>query len=391
MAYFAPYIDSTGIHIPTYTDIRDDLVAQAKKIFGEDIYLGNDSADYQYICAVALRTSDALETLAAVYNSRSPVTAIGTGLDAVVKINGITRKSASHSTCTVTLTGTPGTVIKAGIVEDEAGNKWDLPPNIGFGASTEIRTTATCETVGAVVARIGDLHKIGTPQMGWTAVTNEQEASIGEPVETDAELRARQALSVEIPSRSLLAGTVAGILSVQNVTRQKVYENDTSQVSAEGFPPHSITCVVEGGADEAIAEQIYLRKGIGCYTNGTTEIEVPGKYGLISYIRFYRPTYVDIDVSVTIKKYAGYVNTTDALILENIVRYLNGLDIGETLSAGLLWHAALAANADLYNPTFTVTSVQVGRHGGTIGTVDITTAFYEVVRGNEEYVTLKVV
>lgn len=31
MAYFAPYIDDDGLHIPTYQDIKDDLVTEAKK------------------------------------------------------------------------------------------------------------------------------------------------------------------------------------------------------------------------------------------------------------------------------------------------------------------------------------------------------------------------
>ena len=45
MAYFAPYIDDAGVHIPTYVDIRDDLIAKFREIYGRDVYLGNDSQD----------------------------------------------------------------------------------------------------------------------------------------------------------------------------------------------------------------------------------------------------------------------------------------------------------------------------------------------------------
>lgn len=72
MSYFKPYIDSTGLHIPTYNDILEKMTEDAKTIFGSDIYLENDSADYQWISANALRESDALESLAYAYNSRSP-------------------------------------------------------------------------------------------------------------------------------------------------------------------------------------------------------------------------------------------------------------------------------------------------------------------------------
>ena len=395
MSYFKPYIDSTGIHIPTYNDILEKMEEDAKTIFGSDIYLENDSADYQWISANALRESDALESLAYAYNSRSPATAIGSGLDAVVKINGLVRKSASYSTCSVKLSGTAGTVITGGIVQDNSGYKWDLPDTVTIGESGTVIVTVTCETLGAIIAMPGDINTIVTPSYGWASVTNDSSASVGNAVETDAELRARQALSTEIPSQTLLDGTIAGILSVPNVSRQKCYENDTnlSDVSTDnpyGLPAHSITCVVEGGTDAEIAEQIYLRKGIGCYTNGTTEVSIAGKYGINSNIRFYRPSYVSVDVTVNIKKYSGYTTATADVVKDLIYSYLNSLGIGDDLAVGILWSTAQSANADLTNPTYAVTSLSVAKHGGTAGTAEIVTAFNEVIQGNADYITVNV-
>ena len=51
------------------------------------------------------------------YNSRSPLTAIGSGLDAIIKLNGLSRKAASYSTCQITLTGTAETIITSGVVK----------------------------------------------------------------------------------------------------------------------------------------------------------------------------------------------------------------------------------------------------------------------------------
>ena len=76
MAYTAPYIDDAGLHIPSYVDIRDDLVDQFKQIYGQDIYLENDSQDYQMISAFALKTYDTMQLLQIVYNNRSPKTAV---------------------------------------------------------------------------------------------------------------------------------------------------------------------------------------------------------------------------------------------------------------------------------------------------------------------------
>lgn len=394
MAYFAPYIDASGLHIPGYTDIVDDLVSEAKRIFGDDIYLENDSMDYEYISVIALKMYDTLSSVMYAYNSRSPATAVGSGLDAVVKINGLKRKSASYSTCVVTITGMPQTVIKAGEVQDIAGNNWKLPENITIPASGELDTTAVCTTIGAITALIGDINKIATPQLGWTSVTNKVKAVEGQPIETDAELRERQAVSVAIPSQTLLEGTIAGILSVKGVTRLRVYENDTNLSTASGdenpysLPPHSITAVVEGGSDEDIAKQIYLRKGIGGYTNGTTEVAVLNRYDINTFIKFYRPTYIDIYVTVNIKKYTGYSNSITDKIRNNIYEYLNKLRIGDNLSVSLLWNAALVANTDLTAPIFSVVSLTAGKHGQQQNTIDIEMNFNEVVQGNMDNIKI---
>lgn len=31
MSYFTPYVDASGLHIPTYADIRDDIIVQMKR------------------------------------------------------------------------------------------------------------------------------------------------------------------------------------------------------------------------------------------------------------------------------------------------------------------------------------------------------------------------
>lgn len=85
MAYFKPYIDGTGYHYPTYNDIRDDMMDRFRQIYGQDIYLGNDSQDYQMISIFALKIYDTFQAVELDYNNRSPKTAIGTALDALVK------------------------------------------------------------------------------------------------------------------------------------------------------------------------------------------------------------------------------------------------------------------------------------------------------------------
>lgn len=390
MAYFTPYIDASGLHIPTYTEIRDSLIEDAKTIFGQDIYLEPDSQDYQYISAVALKINDAFLVAQLAYNSRGPSTAIGTALDSVVKINGIKRKAATYSTATVTLTGIAGTSIINGVVTDKLGYNWNLPSTVTIGAGGTVEVTATCQTSGAIIAGIGDINVIATPTYGWNAVTNNSAATVGTSVEADSQLRSRQAISTTQSSKTIFEGLVGGIAEVSGVTRYKLYENDTNTVDSIGLPAHSITAVVEGGANTAIAQAIYNRKGIGCYTNGDVTVEVADSTGRTTNIRFYRPTYVGIAATINVKALSGYTTQTTTDIKNNIVEYLNGLDIGEDLAISSLWGAALSAMPNLKAPTFSITSLTAGKTTGSQGTTDIAILFNEVTQGVVENITINV-
>ena len=377
MAYTAPFIDDAGLHVPSYIDIRDDLIEQFKQIYGQDIYLENDSQDYQMISAFALKTYDTMQMLQIIYNNRSPKTAIGTSLDSIVKMNGIARKKASYSTCVLTLTGDIGTVIANGICEDESGYKWYLPTNIIFENET-VEITAQCEEIGAIEATVGTINKIYTPQKGWISVTNKVNAVAGEPIETDEQLRQRQALSVAIPGQNMLNSTIAGIASIEGVTRYKVYDNDTNITDSNGIPSHSIAAVVEGGLDYDIAEQIYLRKGPGGGTYGTTSVNYTNDDGLPNVVKFSRPSYVNINVDIKIKPNIGYTTNIADEIKISIENYILNLDIGYDVTIMGLLTAITAVVKNLAVPEFSVDIVNIARNEDPTVSKDIDIAFNEV-------------
>lgn len=388
--YFSPYIDASGFHIPAYTDIRDQLIEDAKSIFGQDIYLEDDSQDYQWISAVANIIYDSFLASQMVYNSRGPSTAIGSPLDVIVKLNGIKRKPAVYSTCYVTLTGTAGTMITNGIVSDVNGNSWSLNSPIILDGTGQATAFATCQASGPVTANPGQINKIMTPTYGWTSVTNAVAASIGSNVESDAELRSRQAVSTAQPSKTVLEGLKGAIAAVTGVTRFLVYENDTNVTDSKGLPAHSITSVVEGGDDSEIANAIFSKKSPGAYTNGTKAVSVADSYGTPATIRFYRPTYVDIDVVINVKQLAGYTSQATVDIKSAVAAYNNSLMIGDGLSISSLWGAALSANTVPNKPLFSITSLTAAKHGQPQGTADIPIAFNEVTRGTIQNIAVNV-
>lgn len=393
MTYFKPYVDSTGLHIPTYNDILEDMLAAMKQIYGDDIYLDNSSPDYQLLSIFALKQSDTLQAMAYAYNARSPETAIGTSLDSVVKLNGIKRKVASQSTCQVKITGTPFTQIVNGAVRDRAGLTWDLPSSVVIDSSGTTYTVATCRTAGAVSALAGDIAQIETPTYGWVSVTNEVAAVLGNAQETDAQLRERQTISTANPSQTMLDGTKGAIAALKNVARYAVYENDTNVSSVTddnpyGLPAHSVTCVVEGGTDEDVAEAIFLHKGIGCYTHGDVEVQYTDQNDYINRVRFFRPVYKDIFVKVVLKKYTGYISTMTVKVREAVYNYLAALTIGSDVSASVLSNIITDCNPSLTKPIFGIKELKLGLSKSAMAAQDIDIGFKEIP--NPAYANIEV-
>lgn len=379
MPYVPPYIDNTGMHIPTYSEIRDDLIQQMKSIFGEDIYIDEDSKDYQQISIFAKKIFDTNALGLLVYNNRTPNTAIGIGLDNLCALVGITRKPATYSTVQLTITGNAGTTITNGKATDGTYT-WNLPASVTIPDNGTIVVEATCDVSGSITAAANTINTIATPTFGWLSVTNTYVASAGVDVETDAELRGRYANATYQPSKTVLDGLLENIEALEGVTRSKIYENDTNEADSNGLPAHSITAVVEGGDDKDIATAIYFKKTPGCYTNGTTAVDLTTLSGNEATIRFYRPTNVAILVKIAIKQLPGYNSTYADEIKEAVYNYLSNLDIAETVYRSIIWSVAIQTMVSINSPAFSVLGVQLGRNPQSITDQDITMAFNEVAK-----------
>ncbi len=205
------------------------------------------------------------ETLAA-YNAYSPSTAQGAGLSSVTKISGIRRKSPTYSTCDFLNVGQAFTAITGGVITDAAGYQWSLPDFV-IPATGQILVTGTCTTIGAIALAASAVDTangkgaIATVQRGWQSVTNPSDAAVGAPVETDSQLRQRQAVSVALPSQTILGGLVGALYAISGVTRLRAYQNDTNQPDANGIPGKGISVVIDGGDANTIASVINLKKG----------------------------------------------------------------------------------------------------------------------------------
>jgi len=390
MAYFPPNIGAAGLSVPTFNDIQQALIDAYQSIYGSTTYLGNDSSDFQWITAIGLKLSDNMSLCQLAYNSRSPLTAVGSALDSLAKINCIARLAASTSTAVLFLVGVPGTTITNGVVQDLHGILWSLPATVQIGGGGNVSVSATCQQAGAISANANTITlPVGGFTAGWISVTNPSAAVVGTPTEADSSFRGRQSISVSLPSETRLAATQAGIEQVSGVTRTNVLENQLSVTDSFGNQSHSLTCVVEGGADLDIATAIFINRGIGANTQGATATAmtlVPvtdPNSGNVTVIGFVRPTPVPIYINLSVHGYTlAFTTQLQSQIVTALAFYINTLEIGEAVTQSGLIAAGMALNPNLSLPIFSIRALTFDRHAAPTNTSDLALAFYEVASGN---------
>ena len=123
----AVVMTDAGPIAPTYFEIVEFLKAENRKIYGEGIYLENDSQDGQWIGVIAKAISDCNSGAIKAYSTMSPKTATKEALARNVALNGIKPSLATYSTVDVLISGVAGTSITNANVSDTSNNIWILP------------------------------------------------------------------------------------------------------------------------------------------------------------------------------------------------------------------------------------------------------------------------
>jgi len=160
-------------------------------------------------------------------------------------------------------------------------------------------------------------------------------------------------------------------------------------------PEHSITCVVEGGAEAAIAQAIYDNRGIGCYVNGSTEVPDVDVVPAVPHssapttIRYNVLGYVPIYVNLEVQPLKGWTTAVEDAIIAGIVSYLNSLGIGESVILSELYGAALAARPNPDQPLFSIRGITIGAGSPpTMGSEDLPVDYDVAPMGEADLVTV---
>lgn len=370
------FIDSTGFHYEDYPTYRQYWVTKYQTIYGADTYLEDDSQDGQWVSINAQAAFDTAAMAASTYNSFSPVSAQGVGLSRNVKINGIEREIPTYSTVPLVIVGVVGTVIINGVAIDSLDQKWNLPASVTIPDAGTITVTGTAQEIGFVTAAENTITTIFTPTLGWQSVNNADAATPGSAVESDANLRLRQQLSVANPSVTVLDGTRGAVANVTGVTKSKVYENDTETTDANNLPAHSICAVVAGGSDEDIANAINLHKTPGTKTDGDETVLVYDSRGMPLNIHFQRADPATIGVEITLTKGDGWSDDFIPLIQAAVADYINSGGIGDTVLFTKMFAPAYLDGSAAGN-TYDITELLLSKDGGMAAAANVLLNFDE--------------
>lgn len=375
------YIDDTGYHFADYPAFLDRVQQNYRDIYGQDIYIEPDSQDGQNLAIQAKADYDTAARGAAIYNSFSPATAQGVGLSRNVKINGIERRIPGYSTVEVTIVGQAGTVLgvvgSPAVAIDTLEQKWNIPVGTTIPGGGSIDVIATAQEPGAIQAAANTVNRIFTPTLGWQSVDNAAAATAGDPVESDGELRIRQAQSTAIPSLTVLDGILGAIQNLSGVTRARSYENDTGSTDGNGIPAHSISMVVEGGNTTDICETIQIKKTPGCGTYGDTSEIVYDPKGVPALIAFERPALVPIEVAIVLSINAGYTSDYADLIKDAVAASIEALGIGNSVLYTKLYIPAYLQGTPAFG-TFDIVSIEISRDGDPVAPANVTIDWNEI-------------
>lgn len=357
-------VTTEGFVRETRADVKAALEAAYDGQFGRAVRKDARSVFGQVIGVQTGSFAALWELLELLVWGRDPRRATGAQLDAVCALFGVSRKAATYSTVTLTLTGDEGTVIVAGKIASASdgtsryavlsdatlvlATDWLPTAAVSTGAyrhtdgriyyaitggvtsSTaptltdaypETETDGTVEWIyvgegdsyvtadcqatesGAVGGSAYQVGTISTPVSGWSGVLNIEDAMIGSAIETDDALRVRFKASLHTAAAKANIDSIRGaLLALESVEEAFVFENVEHDTNADGIPGHAIEAVVTGSAtDEEIGEVLLAYTSAGIKTYGNTTVSIADSRGFAHSIQYTVPEDLDVYLAVTIE------------------------------------------------------------------------------------------
>lgn len=381
----------TGFVPKTLEIIREEINESLTDFFGPSLDLENGLLA-RFVGILAERYAELWELAEAVNSAQDPDKATEAALDALCLLTGTFRIEAASSTVTLTLTGTPTSVVPAtsrasttttgkkflttasatigavaawvastayaqGVRVTNASRVYQCVTagtSAGAGGPTTTAAAITDNTVtwrylgegtgaidveaqatetGIIVAASGDITQIETPAGGWQSVINVLDATVGYDTQSDEALRLTREEELSQAGTSTAEAIRAEVLALSGVTSVTVFENTTDITDIDGVPAHSVEVLVRGGDDAAIGEALLDQVAAGVGTHGNTTTNPVDSEGVTHTIKFSRPAEINIGITISLVKDTTYPVDGDAQVEAAIVAFGNAQKCGKNAVA----------------------------------------------------------
>lgn len=363
----------------TITELENLMKAQ----FGQDLDVSPESPEGQIISVIADAVDPLWEAAEHSYNAFNPNGATGVTLENLVQINNIEKKKATATTVDLKFSGDNGVTIPLGTT---VSSNPDLTGGVSYKCTTLVEgitvggiyeVLAELEDLGEIQIPVASMTLLDNPIVGIDTVTNDLVGNVGQNDETDPELRSRRTSQVALPAVSTIDAIRAGILNIETILSARIYENDSATpITEDGvtIPPHSIKAIIQGSEtaeeEQAIAQEMFIRKDPGIQTDGTVTHVIQDSQGFDKTFKWDNPTLVPFYITIDTT-----ASTTTALpnngqdIKDAIVAYITdpvtGYKIGDDVSYARLFTPINSV------PDHFVQSMKIGLAPSPTGTGDL--------------------
>ncbi len=369
-----PSIDwnPSGPAIPQESDILAGVQEDLDAAFGGGLNPNLETPQGQLASSFSAIIADKNNQLALIANMIDPQYSKDRWQDAIGRIYFLTRKPATSTTVSCTLTGISGTTIPAGtLARDTSGNTYALTSDAVIPSTGSIAAQFQNIDTGPIACPAGTLTQVYQAIAGWDAITNAADGVLGQDAESRADFEFRRKNSVAINAHGSTQAIYGAVFDVENVLDVYVYDNPGNSavemgVTSYSVAPHSVYVAVVGGSVSEIARAIWSKKSLGCNTNGNTSVSVMDDSGYAypqpSYeIKFEVPSPVPINFAVSIVNNPLLPSNITTLVQAAIQNRFNGADgssrerIGSNVYASRYYGAIAAVDSNVQ-----IISVQVG-------------------------------
>lgn len=374
---------AAGLVIPAETDVLAGVQADMNSAFGGRLNPALETPQGQLASSQAAVIADKNNEIATVVNQVDPQYAADRFQDAIGRIYFLTRKPATPTAVTATLTGLVGTVIPAGtLAQDTSGNTY------AASGSATISITGTVDAEfqnienGPIPCAAGTLTQVYQAVPGWDAITNAADGTMGQNVESRADFEYRRKNSVALNGKGTPGAIYAEVFALADVLDVYVKDNpsgSTVNTGSTNYPllPHSVYVAVVGGADADIAAAIWRKKDVGCDYNGNTSVVVTDdsgyNYPQPTYtVKFERPDALPVKFAVQLVNDASLPSNIVQLVQNAIIARFNGADgttrerMGSLILASRYYGAVVSVA-----PNVSLISILIGTSTPTLSQVSV--------------------